>query len=393
MKKKIKIYPVGNGDTSLIVTGTTTLIVDCKLRKSSENENDDTAFDVKKGLLNELQKRNNNPYTDVFILTHPDQDHCLGFKTNFYQGNPDDYGITNRNNGEIMIDELWVTSMIFSNDQSEDAHAIRNEANRRIRLAKNNDSSKNKKGNRIRMIGYDNNSKFENVESHIPGTIVNTFNGKKEDCFSIFIHAPFKNDLVKGKADKDRNATSIVFQARFKNEASDENFIAKVMFGGDADHYVWEQILEKSKTHKNEDALEFDIFIAPHHCSWSYFNDVPYGNDANKEPKAYSLEVLDYGNDDCYIISSSRKVLDEEPNPPHFAAKNEYLEKMTTEDNFLNTAIYPSEEKPQPIVFSFDENGITLEPCEANNNETEADEAALFEIARRAKSPWCNVRI
>ena len=41
---------------------------------------------VKKDLLDSIQFRNQNPYVDVFILTHGDQDHCLGFKDNFYQG-------------------------------------------------------------------------------------------------------------------------------------------------------------------------------------------------------------------------------------------------------------------------------------------------------------------
>ena len=103
---------------------------------------------------------------------------------------------------------------------------------------------------------------------------------------SLFM-APFKSDLVKGKADKDHNATSIVLQARFTAK-KDGDVISKVMFSGDADHYVWDKVKEKSEENDNSDKLEWDLFLAPHHCSWAFFNDTPYKD--HKEPKDYSLE-------------------------------------------------------------------------------------------------------
>ncbi len=50
------------------------------------------------------------------------------------------------------------------------------------------------------------------------------------------------------------------------------------MFGGDSDLTAWANILEKTKKHKNdtkEKALTWDLFLACHHCSWSFFNDTP----------------------------------------------------------------------------------------------------------------------
>lgn len=394
MTGKLKSYPVGNGDTALLVHNKTTFIVDCNLRKSSENEDDDSQFDVKKDLLTELQKRKKNPYVDVFILTHPDQDHCRNFGSHFYQGNPKDYSDKNRDNEEIIIDELWVTSMLFTYDQSEHANAIRNEANRRIKLQDENHADKNKRGNRIILIGYDNSSKFENVTSYVPSTIVEKFNNKKEDTFSIFIHAPFKADLIKGKADKDRNTTSIVFQARYKAKADDTSFVAQLMLNGDADHYIWEKILEKTKENDNEQALNYDVFFAPHHCSWTYFNDVSYDKKENQTPKDYSLEVLDYKNDGAYIIASSKKIENKKPNPPHYPAKTEYVKKLDSKDNFLNTAIHPSEDAPKPIIFNIDKDGISLEEEKKENDNkqsksfTKAQIASLTHIGRQARQPY-----
>ena len=98
---------------------------------------------------------------------------------------------------------------------------------------------------------------------------------------------------MRGKADEDENAASIVVQMRLRTQKNGV-IKSKIIIAGDADHYVFEQILEKSKKNNNEDKLEWDLFLAPHHCSWSFFNDRPY--EKNTEPKDYSLKFLDYRN-------------------------------------------------------------------------------------------------
>jgi hypothetical protein len=128
--------------------------------------------------------------------------------------------------------------------------------------------------------------------------------------------------------------------------------------GGDADHYVFEKILEKSKINYNEDKLEWDLFLAPHHCSWSFFNDRPYED--NTEPKDYSLEFLDYKNVGANVIASSKKIEDKKPNPPHYPAKEEYVKKVG-ESKFKNTAINKDEKAPEPLVYTIDDNGFKLE--------------------------------
>ncbi|MBC8644374.1 hypothetical protein H9W95_10640 [Flavobacterium lindanitolerans] len=128
------------------------------------------------------------------------------------------------------------------------------------------------------------------------------------------------------------------------------------MFGGDSDHTSWCIILEKTKKFKNEEALKWDLFLSPHHCSWSFFNDRP--QEENPTPKKTSLEVLDYRRNNAKVIASSKKILDDEDNPPHYEAKSEYIKKVT-EGNFLNTTTYDVINKiPQPIIFEVTSLGI-----------------------------------
>ncbi|GGK80773.1 cobyric acid synthase CobQ [Rufibacter glacialis] len=361
---KIKYYPVDNGDMSLILLqDDTSILVDCNIRQSSIGSNDSKIYDVKKDLLYSIKKRDSNPFVDVFVLTHGDCDHCRGFKSNFYQGDPTKYSAEDRKENKILIDEMWFSPMIAEEHTNDDEDAYQQEAERRIELHRKKSADRDKTGNRIKIIGYDGNKDYKDID-HLratPGTVVDEFNGKKQTTFSVFIHAPFKEHLA--SAEKDKNSTSIVFQARFKNASYDSKYACLAMFGGDSDHYSWEIILEKTKRYKNdkkEQALDWDIFLAPHHCSWSFFNDRPQAD--NPEPKANSLEVLDYKRTGGKIIASCKKILDEKPNPPHYEAKEEYVKKLDKAADFLNTAVYPKESELKPIEFTVTSGGPTLSP-------------------------------
>lgn len=364
-KHNIKYYPVGNGDMSLIkIKSTKTILIDCNIRENSEDDMEDPK-EVKEDLLNSIEERNGTPFIDVFALTHPDQDHCRGFENHFYTGNPNDYSGSHEEKEQIMVDELWVTRRLFHNGLCNDGNILRNEANRRKKLYDNMDPARHENGNRLVLIGHDGEEKFENVPHYYPGEVIHEIGGENQDEFSIFIHAPLKKDVVQGSAESDKNATSMVFQARFfdnKNDKENEEFACRALFGGDTDHYKWEKILEKTKKYENEESLKWDLFLAPHHCSWGFFNDRPYtGNPQNQTPKDYSLEVLDYGVSGAKIIASSVKIKSSKPNPPHQPSKDEYIKKVG-ELNFYNTATEPNEKNPKPIEFTITKNGAVKSP-------------------------------
>ena len=90
---KITYLPVGNGDTSLIQpSDKTDIIIDCNITQESKDDSEETHYDVDIHLQKVLKKKDEGPsYVDVIILTHPDQDHCLGFSETFYIGNPSLY--------------------------------------------------------------------------------------------------------------------------------------------------------------------------------------------------------------------------------------------------------------------------------------------------------------
>lgn len=360
-KTTIKYYPVCNGDQALItLSDKTTILIDCNIRESAKGDKDEELYDVLPDLMKSIQlDAKGIPFVDVFILTHGDEDHCRGFETNFYQGDPEKYNNSDKKKDLIRIDAMWFSPMIAEEHTNPDESAYQGEAERRLKLHREKASSKDKPGNRIRIIGYDGSAEYKDLDHlrSIPGDIVSRFNDKDQNTFSIFIHSPFKKQLT--TENKDKNSTSIVFQARFRERKEDVAFSVLAIFGGDSDHYAWDTILretKKSGKDKSEDALKWDIFLSPHHCSWSFFNDRP--QEDNKEPKKTSLEVLDYRRGATpKIIASCKKIVVAKPNPPHDAAKKEYVKKVG-DANFLNTSINELKGKtPQPIIFEVTSKG------------------------------------
>lgn len=390
MKNQVKYYPVGNGDQALIkLKDATTILVDCRIRKCSEDSNGVKVFDVKSDLQSSIQTRDGKPYVDIFILTHGDQDHCHGFKENFYQGDPSKYDKQNKENGEIIVDEMWFSPMIAEQHSNDDEDAYQTEAERRIKLHQDNDQNKDLPGNRIRIIGYDGNKDYSTLNHlrSIPGDVITIFNRKIQNEFSIFIHAPFQEQLL--DSEKDKNYTSIVFQARFKEYAWSNDFIGLVMFGGDADHYAWSIILEKTRKYNNDvnhQALSWDLFMAPHHCAWTFFNDTPQAE--NPEPKITSLSILDYKRPNGKIIASSKKIINNDDNPPSYKAKDEYMKKLNKSSDFLNTAVEPSETEPEPIIFEITGSGI--ERVKTKKERDAEKLAAALSVASSSviKKPW-----
>ena len=359
---RIKYYPVGNGDTSLIsLYDKTSILIDTNITISSENEDDESKFDVKEDLLVELQKDEEITFTDVFILTHPDQDHIRNFQKNFYIGDPNNIKQKHIDDELIRIDELWFSPKVFDKkeDICEDAEDFKKEAERRMKLHKDNDPDKDKPGNRIVIIGYSDNPTLKGLESLIivPGNSTSKINNEEKENFSLFIHAPFKDDTDNGE---DRNDTSIIFQASFK--VRNEERASLAIFGGDAGWRIWEKILSLS----DNETVEWDLLLAPHHCSWGFFNDSP--EDDNYEPLDSALKMIEKAREGAWVISSSR--LFQEETPPNEYAKKEYVNKAG-EDKFLLTSEYPNEEEPKPIVFRMTQNGPQKEPIKKGKSNNE----------------------
>jgi len=57
----------------------------------------------------------------------------------------------------------------------------------------------------LRLIGYDDDEKFVDIITYTPGCEITKINDKIYNNFSIFIHAPFKKDLVECSAEGDNS--------------------------------------------------------------------------------------------------------------------------------------------------------------------------------------------
>lgn len=376
MEHIIKYYPVGNADCTLIkLDNGKTIIVDCQIL---ENLNDDKGkqvmFDVKADLLNELKKDGaGRPFVDLFISTHPHDDHCKGFEGNFFLGDVADYD-KDKNKDQIIIEELWITPRGMKNNLADTAKEVRKEAKRRRDLYDANPDFTGSKGNYLRIIGYDQDKDFDSRYCYVPGKTVTSVHGSSLSWLDIFIHAPFKEDVEISKKYDDKNATSIVVQFSFRIEGY-EGYKSRVLMGGDAEHEIWQHILDNNA---DDEKLKWNIFLSPHHCSWSFFNES--NNKKEIKPSAEAILNKQIGNN-AHIIASSNEIKNDGKNPPCYEAKQEYIKKLKSgSSHFLNTATHSKVGSiPQPIVFKISEYGKTLK-----ENATVAGTISISNPAPRA---------
>jgi len=197
----------------------------------SENA-DDPHTPVVDNLTKLLPKSGKRPYLAVFVLTHPDEDHILGFKKLL---------------ANVDIGELWFSPRIFREYKKElcsDALTFREEAMRRVRKtikAKGEVTS----GDRVRMIGYDDLLKEDEYKDFprgcfsVPGHELTDFDGVDlSDHCRVFLHGPFKDD-----AEGERNDCSIAMQVRLDVEGAP----SYMMLMGDHCYPTVKRIFESSE--------------------------------------------------------------------------------------------------------------------------------------------------
>jgi len=341
-KQGFVFWPVGCGDSTTVVIDLDTIMqIDLHHLECADGD-DDPRLPILDRLIPLLPKRNGKPYLALFVLTHPDKDHCLGF-------------------GELLkratIGELWFSPRVFwehEGDLCEDAQAFCDEAMRRVKkTVKNN--GKVESGDRIRVIGYadvlaekDDYKDLPPDRITVPGNAVTEVDSKdRKDAFRAFIHAPFKDDAA-----GERNETSIAMQVAVKNKTAD----GKAMTFGDLSYPTLRRIFDESKKNKRDGDIAWDLFLAPHHCSKSamYWKGL---DDADETLKQDILDdIEDAGGTIGYMISSSDPIpASNTPgdNPPHAKAAKHYREIAPTD--FLCTGEHPNEQDPQPIIFEVDE--------------------------------------
>lgn len=353
MTGKITHFRVGNGDMTLIAMDDaekTTILVDCNI---SENTDDEQVRDGLDELLARLQRdESNRPYVAVMVLSHPDQDHCRGLIDNFHLGPLSDYD----DDGEkIVIREMWSSPLIFrrrSEDHPlcEDAIAWNTEAKRRVNWFRDNKPEEPADGDRILILGGDEPGHIDGVEDLVipAGTVFNKVRGKANEFISVRLLAPLPAEELDEET-LDKNHSSIIMQISLAATKKDET---KTLYltGGDAAVAIWKKLWDKYK--KDKSALEYDLMLAPHHCSWGVISSEPYDGGKGKADQE-ALDALGVIRSGGTIVSSSKTIEDDDDDPPCFGAKKEY-EKIAggADGSFLCTA-----DESEPIEFNITNNG------------------------------------
>jgi hypothetical protein len=360
MTAKLEFFPVGNGDMTLLTLETgRMLLLDCNIRKKAVDESDST-FNVLDALRQRLPTDDlGRPYLDVFILSHPDTDHCRGFSEYFYQGSPSDRA---DDDDRILVRELWSSPIVYrrfsSTDEviGDDAAAFCAEAKRRVKVWKAHGTAGD--GDLVQILGHDVDHKTDDVDDIVvvAGDKISFIAGERDDSFEALLLAPAEpsddTDIEDARA---KNNSSVII--RFKINSDEEE--VKFLSGGDAHAWIWEQIGEKYEA----EGLEWDILQVPHHCSWHSLSNESWSE--NDEPKLNKKAVSALSNmvdsTSAVIVASCKQIDDNDDDPPSYAAKSEYLSWLDdNEDRFLCTADFAVEEGGEVLALEVTSEGVSL---------------------------------
>ena len=388
-KSTISHIPAGNGDMTLIKIASNDtyhyVLVDMHIRQKGEL--DDDKCDALAALHDLLVEKDNEgrPYIDVLILTHPDEDHIRGFQDYFHRGSPADYDIPKEGeDGKIFIREIWSSPLIFrrkskNNSLCKDAIAFNTEAKRRVRLFRAKQLI-GKQGDRIRLIGEDEDGKTDDILDIVYQTedVIDTLNEVYIKELSAKVLGPLADDEFESNTSPDKNRSSIIIRWGLASHGYTfpSNYI---LLAGDAGVEVWDILWEKYKN--NPDMLQYDILIAPHHCSWHTLSYDSFSNTDNPQVSEDAKSALSKTRQGAVIVSSSDEIRNDKSDPPNYQAMKEY-ESITddADGTFQCLADYkPSNGKaPEVLTYKLTNSG----PQE----ETKASEASSSTVKKTARN-------
>lgn len=380
----ITFFPVDNGGMALLKLNDenkTTLLIDMYIREVADDEQDET-FDVASYLRKQLKEdEDGNPYVDAFLLTHNDDDHIKGLQEHFYLGDPADYKEPgDEEEAKIIMKEIWCSSRFWkrasnSNKLCEDAKAFNKEMKRRVKLFEENKEIQ-KAGDRALIIGKDPDGKTKDIED-IVVDIGETFNkiNNKELLGKLNVKVLGSIPQQEGEEDEDfkkKNRGSVLLQITvIENDYNNHIFVT-----GDAEVFVWESLWSKYK--HDSCNLQYDVLLAPHHCSWHSLSYDSQSGDNDPTVSEDAKKSLSQAKDGAYIISSSKPIKDDDNDPPSYEAKKEYL-TIVNKSHFLCTGEYPTESKVEPIVLKLTKGGPQLKARMSTAKSTRAAVAATGE--------------
>lgn len=367
--KGIVFWPVGTGDSTTICVDAESVIQIDLHHLVAADDDEDPREPIVDRLVKLLPKRDKKPFLSVFVLTHPDKDHCLGFK---------------ELREKVTIGEIWFTPRIFfeyKGDLCDDAQDFVKEAKRRVKKSIENKGAVDS-GDYVRIIGYstlleeDDYKGFPEDLMTRPGDSITGFDGEdRSDIFDAFVHAPIHDD----EGDQERNETSVGLRI----EVKEGEHTGQALLLGDLSYPSIRRVFDETKAHENDDKLNWDVFLAPHHCSKS----VMYSKDEGEEEETLKQDILDDIEDAAeeigYIIASCDPIPSKNKsgdNPPHAKAKQRYEE--IAPNGFLCTGEHPNRKEPEPIVFELTSEGFEYKAPEEEKEESKEADTRSTRLAK-----------
>ena len=364
MTSKITLFPVGNGDMTLIETESKRkILIDMNIRAAADDPDDETP-DVAEMLRERLERDSTGRlYVDALLISHPDQDHCNGLSKHFHLGLPDKWSKTS---DKVFIREIWSSPMVFRRASRnhvlcDDAKAFNTEARRRVQKFRDSGSEVDD-GDRIRILGEDENGKTDDLDE-ILVRVDETFsyiNGQYDSTMTARLLGPLPKSDDDDEDILSKNNSSTILQFSLAGGGSSDK--CRFLTGGDAEVAIWEKLWQRHDW--RPEWLSYDILLAPHHCSWhslSYDSWSDLGEDA--EVCKNARNALSQARTGAMIVASSDPVKDDDNDPPCIRAKREYVSIANGDDAFKCTGEYPSEKSPDVIEFEIGSYGPRLLPA------------------------------
>src|SRR5208337_731400 len=190
----------------------------------------------------------------------------------------------------------------------DDAKAWNKEARRRVAYYRANRCASD--GDRIKILGRDVDGKTDDLAGILVevDTEFSRINGSADLSFTARLIAPLPSDDDAEEDVLTKNGSSTILGISMTSDWVEG---ARYLIGGDAEVGVWERVWDRNKERKH--VLEYDVLIAPHHCSWhglSWDSWSDCGEDAEVSKDARS--ALGQARPGAKIIASSKPVADDD---------------------------------------------------------------------------------
>lgn len=339
---RVTFFACGNGDCTLLESGTTKIITDINYRQAAKDEDEDDVPDF----APEIREACVGDVLDVFVLTHPDEDHCRGIGEIFFLGDPKDWDDDpDEGEAKILIKEIWCSPYaITPHYETDDSVPILKEIKRRNNLKSG--PKQYQDGNKLQVMSTD---------THRSGEV---------GPFSWELISPTKDEATipapkKGEDPSSSNPSSLGIVWELKTDGYDN----RIMLLGDATV----EVLERINATETQETREWSVLLAPHHCSRRSIGRVEdEGTDEEEYVTSEEAEAALFNQkDDGHIVSSSRGLEKNGESPPSWDAKQRYLRILSRgedpgeneEKRFHCTGGEGKDAEPKKVVFDFTRNG------------------------------------